>query len=50
MAENKSVIIRFDCWHTHTMPFDQAKKYIVGERMFCFKCGKKRLVTWREEI
>lgn len=50
MAENKSVIIRFDCWHTHTMPIERAKKYIVGDYQFCYKCGKKRLIKWRDEI
>lgn len=47
--EIKFVLIRMKCWHTKTLPKDAAKNIIIGGDTFCFKCGRKRPVIWREE-
>lgn len=45
--EIKFVTIRMECWHTKTLPEKAAENIIINDYTFCFKCGKKRRVTWK---
>lgn len=48
--EIEFVQIRMKCWHTKTLPKAAAKSIVIGDYTFCFKCGRKRPVVWRQEV